>query len=62
MKTQLVLVEFDNCAPFLYRITSEKKITLKRVVAHFEETEGFSEERGAITFVDEASVLCIDKK
>jgi hypothetical protein len=34
----LVLVEFDNTAPYVERFTSKKPITLQRVVARIEDT------------------------
>ena len=59
MYKQLVLVEFHNCAPFVYKMVSEKRITLNRVVKHFIKTEDFAEERDAITFVDEVTEIKI---
>ena len=50
---QLVLVEFGNCAPFLYKMVSDKPIKLDNVVQHFIDTEDFNDERDSITFVDE---------
>ena len=55
--TQLVLVEFRNCAPFLYRVVSEKPITIDSVARYFEETEGWNEERDNITFLDNVTQL-----
>ena len=55
--TQLVLVEFRNCAPFLYRVVSEKPITIDSVARYFEETEGWNEERDSITFLDNVTQL-----
>ena len=54
---QLVLVEFNNCAPFVYEMVSDKKITLNKVVRYFEKAEAFNEERDNITFVDEVSQI-----
>ena len=54
---QLVLVEFRNCAPFLYRVVSEKPITIDSVARYFEETEGWNEERDSITFLDNVTQL-----
>ena len=50
---QLVLVEFRNCAPFLYKMVSDKPIKLDNVVQHFIDAEDFNDERDSITFVDE---------
>ena len=55
--TQLVLVEFRNCAPFLYRVVSEKPITIDSVARYFEETDGWNEERDSITFLDNVTQL-----
>ena len=57
--TQLVLVEFRNyCgAPFLYRVVSEKPITIDSVARYFKETEGWNEERDSITFLDNVTQL-----
>ena len=56
---QLVLVEFRNCAPFLYKMVSDKPITLDNVVQHFIDTEDFNDERDSITFVDEITEVTI---
>ena len=56
---QLVLVEFRNCSPFLYKMVSDKPITLDKVVQHFIDTEGFNDERDSITFVDEITEIPI---
>ena len=53
----LVLVEFDNTAPYVERFTSKKPITLERVVAHIENIEntvdGVNWDRDGVTFLDE---------
>jgi hypothetical protein len=54
---QLVLVEYRNCAPFIYEMVSDKKITLAKVVRYFEKTEGWNENYDNITFVDEVSQI-----
>ena len=56
---QLVLVEFRNCPPFLYKMVSDKPITLDNVVQHFIDTEDFNDERDSITFVDEITEVTI---
>jgi hypothetical protein len=56
---QFVIVHFDNCAPFVYELVSNKKITIDSAAAHFEETEGFNEDRDSLTFIDEPSKLKI---
>ena len=50
---QLILVEFNNAEPFIYKIISSKKITIEKVAKYFIETEGFNEERDSITFLDQ---------
>ena len=60
MNKQLVLVEFRNATPFVYTIVSKNPITIESVVAYFEATEGFNEERDSITFIDEATEINID--
>lgn len=52
-------MEFDNCAPFVYRIVSNKPITIDKAAAYFEKTEGFNEDRDSLTFIDEPSDLKI---
>ena len=56
---QLVLVEFRNCAPFLYKMVSDKPIKLDNVVQHFIDAEDFNDERDSITFVDEITEVTI---
>ena len=56
---QLVLVEFRNCPPFLYKMVSDKPIKLDNVVQHFIDTEDFNDERDSITFVDEITEVTI---
>ena len=41
----IALVEFRNCAPFVYRITSDKPITVERVAKHLQKTEEWDEVR-----------------
>ena len=57
MYKQLVLVEFKNTAPFLYEIVSDKEITVEAVADYFRETEGWSEERDNIMFIDEPTQI-----
>lgn len=59
--TQLVLVECRNCAPFVYRVVSDKPITIHNVARYFEETEGWNEERDSITFVDDITQIDLDQ-
>lgn len=48
----MVLVEFRNCAPYIYRIRSDTPIMLDRIVKHFQDTEDFNEDRDSITIID----------
>ena len=58
--SQLVLVEFRNCSPFVYRVVSDKTITLDSVVKYFVDTEGFNDERDSITILDEVTTINLD--
>jgi hypothetical protein len=60
--TQLVLVECRNCAPYVYKVVSDKPITLNSVVRYFEETEGWNEDRDSITFIDEVTEIDLDQQ
>ena len=57
--SQLAIVEFDNCAPFLHKIVSNKKITIDKFASFMKKAEGFDEGRDSITFVDEPSAVKI---
>ena len=56
---QFAIVHFDNAAPFVYELVSNKPITIELAAAHFEETEGFNESRDSITFIDKPSKMKI---
>jgi len=58
--TQLVLVEFRNCAPFVYKFVSEKHITYDRVVQYFVDVDDFNQYRDNITFLDEFPEFDLD--
>ena len=60
--TQLVLVEFRNCAPFIYKAVSEKLITIDSVVQYFIDTEGFNEDRDNIMFLDDITQIDLDQQ
>lgn len=60
MNSVLVLVEFRNCSPFVYRVVSDKTITLDSVVKYFVDTEGFNDERDSITILDEVTTINLD--
>lgn len=57
MYTQYILVEFHNTTPFIYKVVSDKPITMKDVWEYFVETEGINEERDGITFIDEPTEI-----
>jgi len=57
--TQIVLVEFDNSCPGIYKVRSSLPITINRVATHFEEMEGFNEDKDSLTFLDDASDLVL---
>lgn len=54
----VILVEFQNTAPFVYKVISNDPITLDRVEQHFIETENFNAYRDSLTMIDE--ITCID--
>ena len=53
----IAIVEFRNCSPFVYRIKSDKPITVDRVAKHFEETEEWDEAKDSITIVDDLTEI-----
>lgn len=60
MFTQLVLVEFDNNAPGLCRITSSSPIDMERVGRFFIKERDFDMESDCLTFVDDPEEINID--
>jgi hypothetical protein len=50
--SQHVIVEYHNGGVFTYEFVSNKPIDFDEVVEHFEKTEGWSEDRDSIDFVD----------
>ncbi len=44
---------FHNGGEFLYRLKSNKKITINKAFKYFEKTEGLSEHRDTIVFLNE---------
>jgi len=54
------MVEFRNCAPYVYKAVSKKPITIDSVVQYFVDTEGFNEDRDNITFIDEVTEIDLD--
>lgn len=62
MNTQLVLVEFRNCAPFVYKVVSDKPITIDSVVQYFIDTEDFNENRDNIMFLDDITQIDLDQQ
>jgi hypothetical protein len=59
---QYVLVEFKNTEPFTYKMVSNVKITLEKVVQYFEDTEGFDKDKDSITFVDSPLTINLDSR
>ena len=57
---QFVIVEFYNCAAFVYKMTSKRKITINRVCAFFKRTEGFDESRDNMQLIDEPTDYSMD--
>lgn len=55
----IAIVEFRNCAPFVYRIKSNKPITVDAVAKYFQETEGWDEARDNIMIVDDLTEITI---
>lgn len=55
----IAIVEFRNCAPFIYRIKSDKPINIDRVAKHFQETEEWDEVRDNITLVDDITEITL---
>lgn len=55
----IAIVEFRNCAPFIYRIKSDKPINVDRVAKHFQETEEWDEVRDNITLVDDITEITL---
>jgi hypothetical protein len=60
MKLQLVLIEFDNCGPFVERFTSKRKITIERVAKFIQNRDGANWDRDSITFVDEPETTMLE--
>jgi len=58
--TQLLLVEFRNCSPFVYKVVSDKPITIESVAQYFIDTEGFNEDRDNIMFIDDITQIDLD--
>jgi len=59
MSKQLILLEYNNCEPFIYEIVSDGEITIDKVANHFAESEEWNEEKDSITFVDEVTQIKI---
>ena len=56
---QLILVEFRNTCPFIYKIQSKKPITIEAIVEYFKKTFHFNEEKDSIVFVDDPTIIKI---
>ena len=57
MNKQIVLVEFNNCAPFLYTFKSNHLITIDLILNYFVDKEDFNEDKDAITFLDKSTII-----
>jgi hypothetical protein len=55
--SQVIILEFDNTGPLLYRIVSDNPITIEDVAKYFEESDDFNENRDNIFFVDEPTPI-----
>lgn len=50
---QNILVEYNNTSPFVYKVISDKKITINKVLKALKENgEVFNEEKDCLTFID----------
>ena len=56
---QYCIVEFNNCAPVVHKLTSRKPITIDTAYAYFRKAEGFNEGWDSLTFVDEPMELVV---
>ena len=57
MNKQIILVEFNNCAPFLYLFKSYSAITIDMVLDYFVNKEDFNEDKDSITFLDKPTII-----
>jgi len=55
----IAIVEFRNCAPFVYRVKSDKPIHVMQVAKYFQEHEEWDEARDNITIVDDLTEITI---
>lgn len=61
MFKKTVIIEFRNTAPAVEIFTSEKEITLDRVVAYYERMEDFNPERDSVMLLDESETIDLDE-
>lgn len=60
MYEKLILIEFHNSAPYLYKIQSKNRIILDRIIEYFKKNEDFDPEEDSITFMDSPTILNLD--
>lgn len=62
---KVVLLQYDNCGPFVQLVTSSTPLTLERIAAYFERVDGANWERDSLTILSsdgKLAELSIDKK
>jgi hypothetical protein len=61
---KLVLLQYDNCGPFVQIVTSSKPITLKQVAKYYETVDGADWDHDSLTILNdgELSEIDIDRK
>jgi len=59
-KSVLVLVEFNNTAPFVQRFTSKEKITMDKLAEYFESIEDMNWDKDGITIIDDISEVNLE--
>ena len=50
--SQLVIVEYHNCAPYLETFVANHPITIQEIANYLDRTEGFCEDVDSLTFVN----------
>lgn len=56
MNSQLVLVEYNLCRPYICHVESKDAIDVKSVAKHFTYHKNFDEDTDSITFIDPPSI------
>ena len=60
LKTQLIVVEYDNGGSYVERFTSKRKITTERVARFLEKRDGADWDRDGFSFVDEPATTMLE--